>query len=354
VRYDEQCAQKEAILKDILWRTARIDAGLIRPIAQAPAEYAYRQRIQLKAACSAECLLLGFYRSASHDVVDINNHCPIAAQPLNSAIKTVRGIIESFRQPAQIHQIDLAASADTAVCALFHYHGNLPETLAEHLAHFELAGSGLHSLSMQSSNNSYRHISGLEKLKYSVPSSYGREIDLYFAPDSFSQINFAQNNIIVQLLLDYCGMISPASILDLYCGNGNFSLPLAGMVTKVVGYESGKNSVLSAQLNAAVNGIAHARYLCNDSLTAVHDYARRPGTFDLAIMDPPRAGADQLARELHKIEPAHLVYISCDPPTLGRDLAILQGSGFEVTSVQPVDMFPQTYHLETVVFLKAA
>lgn len=355
VSYKEQSLQKAAMLADTLWRTARVDAAKIRPLLQAPAEYAYRQRIQLKAACSGGRIALGFYRPASHDVIDIVNHCEIAVAPLNKAMGLVRGIIESFGEPAQIHQIDLAAAADASVSALFHYQGSHPEKMAEHLAQFALAGGGLHSLNMQwSGKSSCRHISGLEKLGYQVPSSAGGDIDLYFSPDSFSQINFAQNRVIVQLLLDYCSGISPDSILDFYSGNGNFSLPLAGRVKKVLGYEAALNSVSLAKFNAAANGIANARYLCKDSLAALRGLVRKREKFDLVIMDPPRSGADQLAKELHMIEPAQIVYISCDPPTLGRDLAFLQDSGFEITSVQPVDMFPQTYHLENVVFLKAA
>lgn len=354
IRYAEQCRQKETIFTDTLWRAARIGADKIRPVLPTASPFAYRQRIQLKSEYSVAGYSLGFYRPASHDVIDINDNCAIAAKPLNEAIRAVRNIIESFNQPTYIHQVDLAAAADASVSALFHYSGNHPEDLAEHLANYELAGSKLRSINMQSSSNKkFRNISGLEKLSYSVPSSLARDIELYFAPDSFSQINFAQNKIMVQLLLDYCHQISPEAILDLYCGNGNFSLPLARMVKTVRGYESVKKSVSLAEFNANVNGIANSSYLCRDSLTAVQDLAQTPGRFDLVIMDPPRTGADQLCRELYRIGAGYLVYISCDPPTLGRDLAILQSSGFEITSVQPVDMFPQTYHLESMVFLKA-
>lgn len=354
ITYEEQCSQKEAIFADTLWRTARIGADKIRPVLKAPSPFAYRQRIQLKSACSRDGLLLGFYRRASHDVIDINDHCEIAAKPLNAAIRKVRDTIESFRQPAQIHQVDLAAAADASVSAVFHYSGSSPEALAEHLAKSAIAGTELHSVNMQAgSKKMVRHICGLEKLVYAVPSSQGRDMELYFSPDSFSQINFAQNKIMVQLLLDYCCKVSPEAILDLYCGNGNFSLPLAGMVKSVCGYESVRKSVSLAEFNATVNGAANASYLCKDSLAGVHELAQTPGRYDLVIMDPPRTGADQLARNLHRIGAAHIIYISCDPPTLGRDLAILQSSGFEVTYIQPVDMFPQTYHLESIVFLKA-
>lgn len=355
VSYDEQCAQKETIFAETLWRAARIEAEKIRPLLKAPSQLAYRQRIQLKSDYADGCLSLGFYRRASHDVIDINDQCQIAAKPLNTAMRKIREIIVSFKQPTHIHQVDLAASADASVSALFHYNGNRPEDLAEYLAQADLAGNELHSLNMQSgSKNSFRHIRGLEKLGYQAPSSQGRDIDLYFSPDSFSQVNFAQNKIMVQLLLDYCRKVSPRTILDLYCGNGNFSLPLAGIVENIFGCESVKKSISLAEFNATVNGAVNASYLCGDSLFAVNDLAGNKGRFDLIIMDPPRVGAEQLSRELHNIGAAHIIYISCDPPTLGRDLGILLSTGLEVEYIQPVDMFPQTYHLESIVFLKAA
>jgi len=355
ISYEEQCDQKTNIFTDILWRTARVEAGKIKPVLKATSPFEYRQRIQLKADYSSNKLSLGFYRRTSHDVVDIDDHCEIAAKPLNNAIRKVRELILSSKQPSNIIQVDLASASDSSVSALFHYNGNQPEAFAEYLSRIDLSGNELHSINLQcGGKKNFQHILGLHKLLYSVPSSYGKNIDLYFSPDSFSQVNFAQNRVIVQLLLDYCLKISPGSILDLYCGNGNFSLPLTGMVNRILGFEAVRKSVDLAEYNAAVNGAENAQYVCQDSMAGVQAVAKMPGKFDLVIMDPPRTGADQLCREIHKTLASHLIYISCDPPTLGRDLAILKSTGYEVLYIQPVDMFPQTYHLESIVFLKAA
>jgi len=355
ILYDEQCDQKKNILTDTLWRTARVDPENIKPVLKAISPFEYRQRIQLKVDYSDNKLSLGFFRRISHDVVDIDDHCEIAAKPLNNAIRKVREIILASKQPHNIPQVDLASASDASVSALFHYNGNRPEAFAEYLSHCDIFENELHSINMQSGGrNTYEHINGLNKLIYSVPSSSGKDIDLYFSPDSFSQVNFAQNRIIVQLLIDYCLKISPDSILDLYCGNGNFSLPFAGIVKRILGFESARKSVSLAEYNAAINGAENAQYICKDSIAGVQAVAKTPGIFDLVIMDPPRTGADQLCREIHKTRSSNLIYISCDPPTLGRDLAILKSTGYEIIYIQPVDMFPQTYHLESIVFLKVA
>jgi len=142
-------------------------------------------------------------------------------------------------------------------------------------------------------------------------------------------------------------------VLDLFCGNGNFSLPLAGMADSVLGLESFGRSIELARYNALHNGITNASFSCEDSSCGVASLSSECQSFDLILLDPPRSGADAVVRDIHRLKPEYLVYISCDPPTLGRDLALLQKTGFRVESVQPVDMFPQTYHLESVILLKA-
>jgi 23S rRNA (uracil1939-C5)-methyltransferase len=188
---------------------------------------------------------------------------------------------------------------------------------------------------------------------YTLADGAGRELSLSYSADSFSQVNFRQNRRIVDAVLAWSAARPVARVLDLFCGNGNFSLPLAARAKTVVGMEAYAKSIELARHNARHNGIDNARFVCEDSAAGVARLAREGQTFDLVLLDPPRSGADAVVRNLHTLQPAHLAYVSCDPPTLGRDLALLQKSGFRVESIQPVDMFPQTYHLESVTFLQA-
>lgn len=354
ISYQEQCKQKEQIFADTLWRTARIDREKIKPILTALSPFAYRQRIQLKVSYKGGRLSLGFHRRSSHHVIDIKDRCEIAAEPLNLAMPAIRELIYSAPEPGNISQVELASSSDGSVSALFHYSGSCPEMFARHLAATQNGLSTIHSVSMLAGNGKrLQHIHGLEKLKYLVPSSQGGELELCYSPDSFSQVNFAQNRAIIETVLEFCSKVKPVSVLDLYCGNGNFSLPLAGMAGKVLGFEYSAKSVFSAEYNAAVNGIKNASYVCMDSAAGIDRLVKDSELCDLVIMDPPRAGADEVSRIISSTGASHLIYVSCDPPTLGRDLATLATAGFEVITVQPVDMFPQTYHLESVTFLKA-
>ena len=354
ISYREQAGQKEQIFADTLWRSARVDREKIKPILTAFAPFRYRSRIQLKVNYAGGRISLGFHRRASHHVIDINDCCEIAAEPLNLAMPAIRELILSAPEPEKISQVDLASSADGSVSALFHYVGSFPESLAIHLARAENSLPMIHSVTVRAGRkNSSSHVYGLQRLKYNVPGANGEELELYYLPDSFSQINFAQNRVIVETLRDLAAAVSAVSVLDLFCGNGNFSLPLAGMVRKIVGFETSEKSVSTAKYNAAVNGIDNARYICMDSAAGLDKLVRDKELFDLVIMDPPRTGAADVSRKVSKSGASHLLYVSCDPPTLGRDISILEKSGFEVISIQPVDMFPQTYHLESVTFLKA-
>jgi len=354
ISYEEQCLQKEQIFADMLWRSARLEAAKIEPMLRADSPFAYRQRIQLKVNFTAGKLSVGFHRTGSHFVVDIADCCPIAMPALNSALAEVRNLILLSADPGHISQVDLVASPLGQVAAIFHYIGQDRQRFTRYLAGAAGNLAFLHGLTMQSGRkNPLQHLSGPEMMLYKLPSCRGDELEVHYAPDGFSQVNFSRNRAIVAALIDFCATIKPDSILDLFCGNGNFSLPLARCARTVTGLESFEKSVLLAGFNARHNGIDNARYRCLDSASGLEQLADAGEYFDLVVIDPPRSGAADVARKLFRSKARHVIYISCDPPTLARDINILQKSGYRVLHIQPVDMFPQTYHLESITFLQA-
>lgn len=354
IKYEEQCRQKEHILVDSLWRGARVEKEKVKSLIPSPVQFEYRQRIQLKANFDYNKLHLGFNKRNSHSVVDIGDKCLIAGAPLNAAIKHIREIISTYSEPSHIPQVDLSSSSDGSVSANFHFTGRSLAKFFDHILASQLIGNKLQSINLKGVNHSLnQYHAGLDLLKYNVSSSLKKDLDLYYPSDGFSQVNFAQNNQLIQLLLDICNAIPSDSILDLYCGNGNFSLPLAGIATSIVGYEYFKKSVDTANHNSLINSIGNANYVQMDSDSAVSAIIAENKSFDLVILDPPRAGAESVVRKLYKTKAMHLIYISCDPMTLSRDISLLKLSGYQVVYVQPIDMFPQTYHLETLVLLRA-
>jgi len=354
ITYDEQCLQKEQIFADILWRTARVEAVKIAPLLRADSPFAYRQRIQLKVHYSAGTLSVGFHRAGSHFVVDIPDCCPIAMPALNAALAEVRSLILLSNEPRLVSQVDLVASPAGQVVAIFHYIGHDRQGFASHLADAAKNLVSLHGISIRSGRkSSLQHFSGPERMVYTLPTCKGDELEVHYTPDGFSQVNLSRNRAIVAALIDFCKTVKPDSILDLFCGNGNFSLPLARNARKVTGFESFEKSVQLAEYNARHNGLDNAGYSCMDSAAGLELLADNGEYFDLVIIDPPRSGAADVARKLYRSKASHVIYISCDPPTLARDINILQQSGYQVMHIQPVDMFPQTYHLESITFLQS-
>jgi len=355
IQYEEQCHQKEQIFTDTMWRLARVGKDVLEPMLAEKEPYAYRQRVQLKVYNDGSRLLIGFYRHGSHYVVDLPDEgCAIARPEINAALCEVRRIVNGAPEPGRIPQVDLSAGEDGSVTALFHYIGTDHVSMRGFLAGLQGGLDSISAIFMQRGRkDSAVTVFGPEKLSYTLPSATGHVLEIAYSVDSFSQVNFRQNRRIVDKVLSWFASRPLNSVLDLFCGNGNFSLPLAGVADSVLGLESYGKSIELARHNALHNGITNTSFSCEDSSSGVASLASESKSFDLILLDPPRSGADAVVRDVHRLKPEYLVYISCDPPTLGRDLSLLQKTGFRVESVQPVDMFPQTYHLESVTLLKA-
>ena len=148
------------------------------------------------------------------------------------------------------------------------------------------------------------------------------------------------------------GTFSPSDkLLDLYCGNGNFSLPLAAEVASVVGVEGNADSVRAAEHNREFNKVANASFFCDDVTFGVDALVEQGDAFDVVLLDPPRAGAGDALSGIVHLQPQRIVYVSCDPSTLARDCGLLSAHGYAVAASVPIDMFPQTYHIESVTLL---
>jgi 23S rRNA (uracil1939-C5)-methyltransferase len=170
------------------------------------------------------------------------------------------------------------------------------------------------------------------------------------SPTTFFQVNRASAKMLLGLVRTGLGLRRGQRLLDLYCGAGAFALPLAGEVAEVVGVEEHASAVADARATAEANAIGNARFEVGPVERVLE---RLEGLFDAAILDPPRRGCHPQALEgLLRLAPARLIYVSCHPATLARDLKILVAGGYQVRSVQPVDLFPQTPHIESVCILE--
>ena len=171
------------------------------------------------------------------------------------------------------------------------------------------------------------------------------------SPEAFYQVNHAQAERLYACAADFAGLMGEETVLDLYCGAGTITLTLAERAKTVIGVEIVPEAVENAKRNAARNGMENVEFLCADAGQAARQLAGRG--IDVLVVDPPRKGLDEVARDaILKMLPPRVVYVSCDPATLARDVAELCGAGYWLERAQAFDMFPRTSHVETVCLLQ--
>ena len=344
--YDGQAQWKERIYRDLLQRQAGVAPENILPIVAAPAPYAYRSRAQFKCTDTPQGFTLGYFRRGSHVVVDIAA-CPLLPAALNTLIPLLKSAIDHSGVAGQIPQIDAGIDDRGRVRLVVHTLGSAATAVAKLLQ--PLARQEDFALFVQSRGREGRlkHICGEEDL---IISCDNPPLALAYKAGGFSQINLEQNRTLVNAVLSAAALHGTERVLDLYCGMGNFSLPLARRCAEVVGVEDYAPSITQAKINARQNGLNNIRFHARPAAGALRAYGQDT-PFDLVVLDPPREGASDVCRELIALCPPRILYISCDPATQARDLKTLLQHGYRCVSAQPFDFFPQTHHIESLAIL---
>lgn len=354
--YPTQLQEKQKIFTDILWRSGRVDAARIAPIISAPQPYGYRARVQLKVHTAAGEPLIGFYRSGSHHVVNIPGNCAIAHATINCLLPELQRLLRLFPERDRIPQIDVTVGEDNTASVIIHYIGtNHAETVVFlHKNRSCLASAS--GISMQSGRKmTLRHIVGPDVLSYRIPQDFmpgSPERLLAFTPGGFSQVNYHQNLALIAKVHEWAELTGKERVLDIFCGNGNLSIPLAGHCGTILGIEEYAPSISDACRNSQINDLTNAEYRCSDAVAGLRELVARGDWFDIVILDPPRTGAAEIVKLLPTLKPSKIIYISCDPPTLARDIGILKRLDYEAVKCVPIDMFPQTFHIESVTLLE--
>lgn len=362
ISYSDQLLIKQQILieqfdrgmvGDTSWRQKLSD---IQP-AQEP--FNYRQRVRFQIAGRGE---IGFFRRRSQEVIPVSK-CLIAAPIINKVFaellenKGACHIIEHSEAVELLHD-----QREDTVAALFHFTRKpramdsvqaakcVEEITALNSLFIKTKFSGDFGPFQRETPEGGNRPSGV--LHYAVHLADGKTVTMLFEVGGFCQVNAGQNEKLVQTLLDWGSPAGETTILDLYCGLGNFSIPAALYGKRVVGMDIQRSAIRSARKNAENNGLSNCLFEQKSALEAAHNLAESGASFDLVILDPPRQGCKEIIPYIEKIASSRVIYISCDPATLARDLALLSSSGFQVEKIQGLDMFPQTHHIETIVSLK--
>ena len=177
-------------------------------------------------------------------------------------------------------------------------------------------------------------------------------VDFKISANSFYQVNPVQTEILYQTAVNYAGLDKNKTVVDLYCGIGTISLCMADKCKKVFGIEIVEDAVINAKSNAELNGIENAEFYAGAVEKVLPELLKGIDCVDVVVLDPPRKGSDETTlTAIVNVNPERIVYVSCDPSTLARDVKFLTERGYDVDKVQPVDMFPNTPHVETVVLL---
>ncbi len=344
--YPEQVHWKEQIFSDLIVRNKIAPGELLKPIAQAPDEWSYRNRVELKCHLSGRQLFVGFYRQGSHVVVDIDE-CRLVAPPIQKALNLVRNELAGLPCPDRLLSIDIACGDDGETRILLHVHPQGRKQLRLWLQDFAIRHQ-LHACLSSDRRDAPEVVHGEGDLIVKVDDP---EMPLRYGPGGFVQVNSAQNRNMVSNMLERVDLCGTENVLDLFCGMGNFSLPIARRAGRVTGVENSASAIARARLNAAANNISNVDFHAADAASVIAHY-QIEDDLDLIILDPPRSGNYLASQELLKLGPKRILYVSCDPATLARDLTPLVTNGYKVVSSQPFDLFPQTWHIESMTLLE--
>lgn len=345
--YVDQLRYKELIFRDTLQRQCAVVDEQISTILASPVTWNYRSRVQFKCQVLQDGkLVIGFFRPDSHFVVDVQS-CLVAAPQFNQLLPRLRELMQGKPFAAQIKQLDMEAGDDGQLRLIVHYRGSDADGLAKSLRPLQQEES-LAIFVQTRGKSSLRHISGPHDLQIEVDDP---SISLTYSAGGFAQINLAQNR---QMIVEALRLAAPDiswRVLDLYCGMGNFSLPFARRVQELVAVEDFVGSVERGRSNANKNRIENVEFIARPALGAYATLAGERG-FDLVILDPPRSGAKEVVVDLLQQRVPRILYVSCDPMTLARDIKVLLEGGYRLIKSRPLDMFPQTYHLESISLLE--
>ena len=339
ISYPAQLRYKQEILLDSLKRIGGMAPARPLPVIPSPQLDHYRLRAQFTVRMRDGAPRIGFFRRGTYELIEVER--PFLIHPLiDKTLGGIRALAGGLPPLSQIH-VNASPSGEAHVL-LFGEQDSLPplgpffEKLRGRVP--EVIGitgfAGRKKVFSLGSNRLSLEIEGLR---------------LQATEGNFFQINWGQNRNMVRTVLDYAALRGTETVLDLYCGIGNFALPLARKAARVVGIESGYSAIEDAGANAARNGITNAEFIADDLQKGLKALLERKMRADVIVLDPPRAGATlkTLERVLAFV-PQKIIYVSCNPSTLARDLKYFHLFGFRLDRLQPVDMFPWTYHIECV------
>ncbi|MFS8059663.1 23S rRNA (uracil(1939)-C(5))-methyltransferase RlmD [Klebsiella michiganensis] len=311
-------------------------------IAASPWGYRRRARLSLNYQPKSQQLQMGFRKANASEIVDVVQ-CPVLVPALGALLPAVRECLSELKSVRQLGHVELV-QADNGPLMVLRHTAALPAADKEKLERF----SQSHGLSLYLAPQSEI----LEHIRGEAPWYTSDGLRLVFSPRDFIQVNDGVNQLMVRTALEWLDIQPQDRVLDLFCGMGNFTLPLAKRAAQVVGVEGVPALVAKGQENAALNGLHNVTFFHENLEEDVTRQAWAKHGFDKVLLDPARAGAAGVMLHIIKLAPRRVVYVSCNPATLARDSDVLLQAGYTIQRLAMLDMFPHTGHLESMVLFE--
>ncbi len=349
-----QTAVKQRVLEDAFWHLARLRPEVLYPVINGPAwGYRYRARLSVRFVAKKGGVLVGFHEKRSSYVADMDS-CEVLPAEISALLRPLRALIGGLSIPDRLPQIEVAVSESDGVKQFVLVLRILQDLTAGDEASLrafaDAHGVVLYLQTGGPDTVTLFHPLDANALMYTLP-EFG--VEQRFLPTDFTQVNHSINRVLVRRAMALLAPQAEERIADMFCGLGNFTLPIARSGARVVGIEGSRGLVERARANAALNGLAEqSEFRVANLFEATPESLTALGRFDKMLIDPPREGAVELVKAIGGLgssAPRRIVYVSCSPATLARDAGILVNEhGYHLRGAGIANMFPQTSHVESI------
>jgi 23S rRNA (uracil1939-C5)-methyltransferase len=361
--YEGQLEFKYKHVVDVIKRVGKIDDVKVHPIIGAQNEWRYRNKAQVPVGEIEGGLVAGFYKKGSHDIVNMDI-CLIQKENNDAVIRVVKKVlsdegVQPYNEVTHKGKIRHIMSrygvvTNELMIVLVATSKDLPskkKIIAELVSQIPYVKSIILNVNPKKTNV----VLGDETVVLwgeRYIHDYIGDIKFAISANSFFQVNPDQTKVLYDKALEYAHLSGSETVIDAYCGIGSISLFLAQKAEKVYGVEIVPQAIEDANRNAQLNNINNVEFKVGKAEEVIPNWYSRGIKADVIVVDPPRKGCDPaLLNTILQMKPLRVVYVSCNPGTLGRDLRILEDGGYKTVEVQPVDMFPHTAHVECVILM---
>ena len=362
--YEGQLEVKRKQVQDALERIGHVEGCEVLPVIGMQNPWHYRNKMQFPAAKADGKINIGCYAALTHNVINIDD-CIIQKQPNNRIMQVVRRWMDEFNIAAYdettgkgvvrhvMGRVGVRTGEVMAVIITACY--DIPHA-GELVTMLKAEVNGLKSI-VQNINKKRTNIIMGSKNRVLYGKAFIKDklgsLKFSISPLSFFQVNSEQTEKLYATALDFAALNGGETVIDCYCGTGTISLYLAQKARQVYGIEIVEPAIKDANANAAANNITNAQFICGDAAVEMPALLNSGVAPDIVLLDPPRAGCDKkVLAAIAEVKPKKIVYVSCNPASLARDMAFLTENGYKAVKAQPVDMFPMTHHVETVALME--